>query len=205
MNEVDAKDWLVSTFGDKALAKLERFHGVLFGEVANQNLISPSTLPNIWARHFVDSAQLIQYPAPQPQRWFDIGSGAGFPGLIVALLTDASVVLSEPRRLRAQFLQRCIEHFDLSDRVTVEPRKAQNIAGHRPQVISARAVARLDAIFLATRHLTQAETMFILPKGESASSELAIAQRSWHGVFHVKPSMVDARSGIVIATGVSPR
>jgi 16S rRNA (guanine527-N7)-methyltransferase len=143
----------------------------------------------------------MQAPGP----WIDIGTGAGFPGMVVALLTDRPVQLVEPRAKRAAFLREAAEALGISNRVTVFAQRAQMAPGAAAAVISARAVASLSELFTAARHLSTRSTLWLLPKGRNAQSEVADVTRAWQGVFHVEQSLTQAESAIVIAREVRPR
>ena len=123
------------------------------------------------------------------------------PGLVVACLVDGPVALVEPRRLRADFLQKAIVALDLSARVSVQQVNAQRAQG-KYDVISARAVARLSKLFEISQHLSTGNTVWALPKGRGALEELAEAQQAWQGMFHVERSVTDSESYIVVGTGV---
>lgn len=179
--------------------KLEAFVALLKAENAHQNLVSAGTLDQVWERHIVDSAQLAQFePAPSTS-WIDLGSGAGFPGLVIACLVNGPVTLVEPRRLRAEFLHKAAESLRLQ--ATVLCAKAERVGGSY-DVITARAVASLSHLLEISHHLSTGKTVWALPKGRSAQSELAEARRAWQGRFHVERSVTDADSYIVVATGV---
>ena len=182
-------------------AQLERYVALLLEENARQNLISKSTVDEIWERHIADSAQLVRF-APRPDSsWLDIGSGAGLPGVVIAILTEGPVTLVEPRRLRAEFLERCAQVLGLSGRVTVQAAKVERIAGTF-DVITARAVASLDALLRISRHLSTDKTLWLFPKGKSAQSELDEARRSWQGSFRLEPSVTSEEAAILVASGV---
>lgn len=178
------------------------FAELIRAENAHQNLVSPSTIGNLWDRHILDGAQLLGL-APGAGRWCDIGSGAGLPGLVIAVLGGTPITLVEPRRLRADFLRRAVEQLALRD-VTVEARTVESIEG-KFDVITARAVAKLDKLFGMACHLAHAETKWVLPKGESAKSELDEALRSWQGSFRLVPSRTHPKAAIIVAEHVQRR
>ena len=180
--------------------RLEQFAALVVAENTRQNLISPSTINDIWTRHIEDSLQLIHL-GERGGLWIDIGSGAGFPGLVVAIATERPTMLIEPRRLRAAFLRDAASRLGCTD-VEVRESSVQSVRAGSPAVISARAVAPLAALFERAVHLAAPETRWILPKGRNASTELAEAEKSWHGEFRIEPSMTDPDAGIVIATNV---
>ena len=185
----------------ETFARIERYVELLRHEAVRQNLISASTMETVWHRHILDSAQLVQFEPKAGSAWVDIGSGAGLPGLVVACLVDGPVALVEPRRLRAEFLQKAIVALDLSARVSVQQVNAQRAQG-KYDVISARAVASLSKLFEISQHLSTGNTVWALPKGRGALEELAEAQQAWQGVFHVERSVTDSESYIVVGTGV---
>ena len=185
----------------ETLDKLKDYRRMVEDEAARQNLVSKSSLSEFWARHVLDSAQLIRL-APEARSWADIGSGAGLPGIVLACLDVGSVTLIEPRRLRADFLERVVEALGL--KAKVHHGKAESAAGSF-DVITARAVASLPKLLDISHHLSTGKTLYLLPKGKSAESELAEAQRTWHGEFHVERSAVDADSLIVLARDVRRR
>lgn len=189
------------TVSRETFVRLERYCVLLRGAAENQNLVSRETLPVLWARHIVDSAQLVRFEPRAAASWVDIGTGAGLPGIVVALLVEGPVHLIEPRRLRAEFLGHCVCQLGLKERVTVRAVKAERADGTF-DVITARAVAALPKLFGLAHHLSHSGTVWVLPKGRNAKSELAQAQVSWQGAFHVERSVTDAESQILVATGV---
>ena len=186
----------------ETLEKLDAYAALLREEARRQNLISASTLDHLWERHILDSAQLVRFEPYAGASWADIGSGAGLPGIVVACLVDGPVAVIEPRRLRAEFLHKVCESLDLN--ATVIATKAER-AGGKYDVITARAVANLAQTLEISAHLSTRKTVWALPKGRSAEAELAEAERTWQGAFHVEQSVTDAGSLIVVATGVRSR
>jgi 16S rRNA (guanine527-N7)-methyltransferase len=136
--------------------------------------------------------------------WVDVGSGAGLPGLIVALLVKGPITLIEPRRLRAEFLSDVVSKLGLADRVTIECAKVERVQG-KFDVITARAVAALDRLLAMTEHLSKSETVWLLPKGKNAQTELAQAQVNWHCDVRVEQSCTDPESQILVLTRVGAK
>jgi 16S rRNA (guanine527-N7)-methyltransferase len=184
------------TFG-----RLEQFVHLLTAASEGQNLISASTLDDLWERHIVDSAQLVRFEPKAGASWIDIGSGAGLPGVVVALLTEGPMTLVEPRRLRVEFLHQVIKALELGSRVRVVHGKADKVSGEY-SVITARAVASTERLLAMTLHLSHRGTVWLLPKGKSGKSDLADATRTWQGAFRSEASLTDAQAVIVIASGV---
>jgi 16S rRNA (guanine527-N7)-methyltransferase len=168
---------------------------------ATQNLVAASTLDRIWERHILDSAQLVRFEPRRGASWVDIGSGAGLPGLVVAALVEGPVTLVEPRRLRAAFLEDTVAALGLSNRVTVRCAKAETIAGSF-DVITARAVAPLDRLLAIGLHLAHSGTVWALPKGKGANSELAEARRSWQCEVRREASCTDPNATILVLSKV---
>ena len=172
---------------------------LLRDENQRQNLISSSTLGQLWERHIFDSAQLVRFEPRAGSSWADIGSGAGLPGIVIACLVEGPVTLIEPRRLRADFLHRAVESLQLNASVFLG--RAERAQGTY-DVITARAVADLSRLLKISAHLSTRKSRWLLPKGRSAERELAEAQQAWQGVFHVERSTTDPESRIVVCTGV---
>jgi 16S rRNA (guanine527-N7)-methyltransferase len=179
--------------------KLKLYVALLREGSQRQNLVSASTLDHLWERHILDSAQLVRFEPHAGSSWVDIGSGAGLPGIVVACLIEGPVTLVEPRRLRVEFLHKICDSLRLD--ATVIATKAERAEG-KYDVITARAVANLGQFLKISAHLSTRKSLWVLPKGRSATVELAEAQQAWQGAFHVEQSVTDADSHIVVATGV---
>lgn len=203
MTEADARDWIESRFGTDRTSLLARFADRIIAETAHQNLIAASTIDHIWERHLLDSAQLVPLAATAGTGdWIDIGSGAGFPGIVAAVLTDRRVVLVEPRARRATLLTSMAQDLGLTN-VVVHQAKIEKLAADSPAaIISARAVAKLSMLFAIGHRHSDADTIWVLPKGRSAADEVAEAGAEWTGTFHVEHSVTDPTSSIVVARGV---
>ena len=186
----------------ETLEKMEIYEGFLREEAKRQNLVSVATLDALWERHILDSAQLVRLEPFSGASWVDVGSGAGLPGIVIACLVGGPVTLIEPRRLRAEFLHKVSESLGLD--INVIATKAERAHG-KYDVITARAVANMVRLLEISAHLSTRKTVWALPKGRSAERELAEAQRTWQGAFHVEQSVTDAESFIVVATGVRAR
>lgn len=192
------------TVSRETFEKLEAYAALLRRGADEQNLVAPSTLDTLWERHIADSAQLIRFEPKAGASWLDIGSGAGLPGIVLALLVEGVVTLAEPRRLRAEFLQNAVEELDLSARVSVVQAKAERMGG-RFDVITGRAVASLTRFLDLSHHLSTKNTVWVLPKGRNAQSELEEAQRSWHCEVRAERSCTDPDSAILVLRGVGKK
>lgn len=205
MTETEAGEWLLEKLAvpRETMDRLTVFVTFLLSESTKQNLISASTEHAVWVRHIVDSAQLV--PLAPAGSWIDLGSGAGFPGLLAAILRDETTTLVESRRKRVEFLRSAVELLDIATTTTVIHARAETIAATPFATISARAFAPLDALFAIGQRFAGPETRWILPKGRSAQAELATAQRTWQGDFRIHPSITDPDSAIIVAERVRPR
>lgn len=201
MTEEEARAWINDRFSPEQRARLERFAAMVAEETERQNLIAPSTLATIWARHMVDSLQLVDW-ASADGAWLDIGTGGGFPGLAIACVRETAMHLVEPRRKRAAFLAHAAETLGLSH-VTVHAGKVEQVDA-RARLVSARAVASIPALVEAARHVASRDTIWLLPRGRVTPQELADLPNHAR-VFHVEQSLTDPDSRIVVLRGVKGR
>lgn len=179
--------------------KLKGFADLLLAENEHQNLISKASQGQLWERHLLDSAQLLRFGSADSS-WLDIGSGPGLPGLVLAILGVKSITLVEPRRLRTEFLERCVDQLALSN-VTVITGKVERVSGSF-DVITARAVASLERLFAMSYPLLAPNGRWVLPKGRSAAKELEEARATWQGNFRLERSLTDPDARILVASGV---
>lgn len=186
----------------ETLERLDRFSALLIEENKSQNLIAAASIPELWMRHIIDGAQLYGL-ADRGGSWCDIGTGPGLPGMVIAIIGGRPMTLNEPRKLRADFLRRVVADLSL-DAVSVAECKVEKLVG-KFDIITARAVARLDKLFGMACHLAHSETKWILPKGEKAQSELEEARSSWQGSFRLVPSRTHPASAIIVAEHVQRR
>ncbi len=187
--------------------RLQRFVALLTEENQHQNLIASSTINELWERHIVDGAQLLSLAEPGGH-WLDIGSGAGLPGLVLAIVSPDPITLVEPRRLRVDFLEKVKRDLSL-DHVTIAGSSIDKVIG-RYDIITARAVASLDRLFemaapLSHPEASHAATKCLFPKGRKAKQELDDARRTWHGVFRLVPSCTSPEAAIIVAESVVRR
>lgn len=206
-DETEARAWVASlgeAEGD-AIDRLERLVGLLREENQRQNLVSAASLDHVWRRHIADSAQLLSHVPRETQgSWLDLGTGAGFPGLVIAALRpEMDVVLVESRTRRVEWLERCRAALDL-DRVRVIGSRLEMIDAFPALAISARAFAPLDRLVALAARFSTSETLWLLPKGRSAAQELALL-RGWIHTFHVEQSLTDPEAGVIVGKLAGPR
>lgn len=206
MIESQAKAWLVNAVGvsRETMERLDEFADGLVLENKKQNLISRSTLTSIYTRHIVDSAQLLVLAREERSDeglWLDLGSGAGFPGLIVAALSNYRVALVESRRLRCDWLAQASLILGVSDRVEIFCSPVDRISGLLVNVISARAFAPLSKLIRLAAPFADENSLWLLPKGRNAKAELEAMPDSVQKMFHVEQSVTDVNSSILIGKG----
>ena len=201
-NEPDARAWLETLPEWDALAndRLEALTALLREENTRQNLVSTASLDQIWLRHIVDSAQLLTLvPRETSSPWLDLGTGAGFPGLVVsALRPECEMVMVESRGRRAEWLNRATGALGLSN-AHVDGRTLETVATLPFRVISARAFAPLPKLLALSARFSTSTTRWLLPKGRSARQEL-LDLTGWTHMFHVEHSLSDANAGIIVGT-----
>lgn len=208
MTEEDAKAWLKDNLdvSRETWERLESFVAFLTREAQQQNLISAATIDHIWSRHIVDSAQLLRF-APDSGAWLDLGSGAGFPGIVVALLSPRPVTLVESRGRRIDYLGRAIRLLDLEGSTSVAGMPVERLETAPYSVISARAFAPLPKLLDLSQRFSTQKTIWLLPKGRNAVKELHEAHGRWELDMKVEPSVTDDEAGILVGRllGERPR
>ena len=166
------------------------------------NLVGPDSLPDFWNRHAWDSAQLLTH-APGARTWADLGAGAGFPGVVLAILLKdapgAHVWLIDSLGKRCRFLQEIVDVMDLP--ATVINGRAEEQAV-KCDIVTARAVAPMERLLGYAQPYFQRGAQGLFLKGEKAESELIEARKSWHLDAELAPSQSDPRGRIVTVRSV---
>jgi 16S rRNA (guanine527-N7)-methyltransferase len=183
-------------------ARLDRFVEVLLDWQQRMNLIAPSTEPILWTRHIADSLQLLAL-APNAKRWADLGSGGGFPGLVLACaLADSSgaeVHLVESKIKKAAFLRAAAEAVGAPAIVHAE--RIEDFVKHAPHhidIVTARALAPLPDLLAVAYPLLKRGAIGLFPKGQDVDAELTEAAKCWNIQASFATSRTDPRSRIVI-------
>ena len=186
----------------ETMALFDRYVALLDDWQERMNLVGKTTLPEVWSRHFADSAQLVGLSGPG--QWLDIGAGAGFPGLVAALLGAGPIDLVESTAKKARFLETVAAELALTG-VTVHSDRVEAMPAFPVATITARACAPLVKLFEWGSRFAREDTTWLLLKGSSVEHELAEARHSF--AFHVKQvaSITDPRGRIVVATDVRRR
>lgn len=202
VTEAEALAWLreVLRVDARGMDRLGQLVALLLEENERQNLVARGTLPHVWVRHIVDSAQLLHVSRETlpDGEWLDLGTGAGFPGLaIAALQPHRPVTLVDSRRLRTEWLQRAADVLGLAN-VRVVLSRVEDLPSGPHSVISARAFAPLDKLVTLSARFSTPDTVWLLPKGAGAAQELQMLPESWNHVFHVEQSLTDASAGVIV-------
>jgi 16S rRNA (guanine527-N7)-methyltransferase len=177
--------------------QLAEFAAMLAAENDHQNLIAARSLDAMWQRHIADSAQLLRFVPRETSTWLDVGTGAGFPGLVIAILReDCAVTLVESRQKRIGWLFQVCDKLGLAN-TTVDGERIERVQTKPYDVISARAFAPLDKLLRLSARFSTSETLWLLPKGRSAQQELHMLS-GWHHTFHVEQSLTDDDAGIIV-------
>lgn len=200
-DESGARRYIETLSAGSALEKLRELEEALRAENELQNLVARGSLAAVWQRHFADSAQLLQYAEDRTGPWLDLGTGAGFPGLVVAILRpNMRVILVESRSRRVAWLDRQIRQLGLR-RCTIIGKRLESVEDFEAAVISARAFAPLPRLVSLSARFSTARTRWVLPKGRSAAQEVDLLPRGVRAMFHVEQSLTDPEAGIIVGTG----
>jgi 16S rRNA (guanine527-N7)-methyltransferase len=162
----------------ETLDRLDRYAGVIGTWQRMLNLVAPSTLPQLWTRHILDSAQLVDLVPATARRWVDLGSGGGFPALVVAAMAADRIgfetILVESDQRKAAFLRTAAREMGLGDRVLIRALRAEEAvpAIGEADVVSARALAPLADLARLSAPLLARGALGVYPKGESIRREL---------------------------------
>jgi 16S rRNA (guanine527-N7)-methyltransferase len=218
---------LMENVSRETLESLQAYADILIAWQARMNLVGPSTLPDIWRRHFLDSAQLYMLlpdndrDSARKLKIFDLGSGAGFPGLVLAILArhdkrypggrPLRVNLIESDRKKAAFLAEAARAvgFTADDTsntaIRVRAQRAEVIEPQIADVVTARALAPLEKLLPWMARFCDDKTILLIPKGEQAEAELQSAAKDWKMKIDRVPSRSDARGTILVLTQLAKK
>jgi len=185
--------------------KLELLERELRRWQAIKNLVGPATLDRIWDRHIVDSLQLLDL-APEAKLWLDLGSGAGFPGLVLAIAgaeRGLKVHLVESNSRKCAFLRHIARLAEVP--ATVHEARLETVIPDfvgKADVVSARALASLTMLLEWTEPMLKTGTIGLFPKGRDAESELTEARKRWTFEADILPSCTDSDARILRITSI---
>jgi len=189
------------------------------------NLVAPATLDAVWHRHFADSAQLVPLAPPGIRSWIDLGSGAGFPGLVAAIVNGVRPLApnvgaslnrrgegSDPIRFtliesdarKCAFLREVARQTGVT--VDILSRRAESartsVNEDLPRIVSARALAPLDRLLDLAEPLSPPGTTLLFPKGREVAQELQMAESRWRFQVALVPSVTDTHGRIAVITNL---
>jgi len=189
--------------------RLDRFVDLLIAWQKTTHLVSPASIPKLWTRHVADSLQLLDL-APNARLWVDLGSGGGFPGLVIACALadkpEAQVHLVESNNRKAAFLREAV-------RITGVPAVVQAMRIEKfvanfavtPDVITARALLPFKSLINIGFPLLSRGAVGLFPKGQDLAVELTEAAKYWNVDYNLVPSRTDSLARIVVVRGLDRR
>jgi 16S rRNA (guanine527-N7)-methyltransferase len=202
LTSLDAAGFAAATgVSRETLARLDAYAALLRQWASRINLVAASTLPDLWRRHFLDSAHLWPLVPAGAHSLIDLGSGAGFPGLVLAIMGMPMVELVEADTRKCAFLREAARLT--ATPATIRNTRIDSVAPHAVDVVTARGCAALDQLLPWAERFLGPQTLCLFPKGEQAAQELATAQRSWDMNVTTLPSSTDPRGVVLCLRGVT--
>lgn len=200
-SEEQARAFCAERCDAAAIERLERFIPLLEQENQQQNLVSKPSLDSVWLRHIADSLQLFDHVPRETGPWLDLGTGAGFPGLALALAQpDMPIILVESRKRRVEWLERVCTQFSLENCRVIGSR-LESVDSCEVSVITARAFAPLGKLLELSARFSTRSTTWLLPKGRKGAIELSEQPAAIREMFHVEQSATDPSAGILVGKG----
>ncbi|MCU0828607.1 MAG: 16S rRNA (guanine(527)-N(7))-methyltransferase RsmG [Tabrizicola sp.] len=190
----------------ETLTALHSFEALVQRWTSVINLVSKQSLPYVWSRHILDSAQIFSVCPQNARSWVDLGSGGGFPGIVVAILAkemkpDMNVTLVESDLRKATFLRQAVQALNLPANVVSQ--RIEAVEPLRADVLSARALASLsDLLAFAVRHL-HPDGVAVFPKGAKFAEEIAEARTTWAFDVDTRPSLSEAEAAILVIRNIN--
>ncbi len=184
-------------FNEVSIQKLIKYAELVLSENKNYNLIAKSTETSIWHRHILDSAQLVKFIDFKSLSLADLGSGAGFPGLVIEIFNknkDFHVKLYEKSPVKRQFLRRVIKELDLNAQVLGDVREE----ALDTDVIVCRAFKKLDSVIQVSREIAKKPHKLMIMKGQSAQEEINKTFKSKKYSYKLINSITNEKSKIIL-------
>jgi 16S rRNA (guanine527-N7)-methyltransferase len=199
----------VTPVSRETAARLDQFVAVLLKWQTRTHLIAPSTVPTLWTRHIADSLQLLDL-APDAEVWIDVGTGGGFPGLVIACALHGAagrlVHMVESNTRKAAFLREAVaatESPAIVHAVRME-KFVESFAG-RADIVTARAVSPLSSLLGQCLPILKRGAVGLFPKGQDVEAELTEASKCWKMAAELVPSRTDPKARIVMIRALEPR
>ncbi|GAA3787102.1 16S rRNA (guanine(527)-N(7))-methyltransferase RsmG [Qipengyuania pelagi] len=200
-SEAEARAFVAARCDDRAMRKFERLIVLLREENMRQNLVAARSFDEVWLRHIADSVQLLDHAGSERSVWLDLGTGAGFPGIALAIARpDQHFHLVESRKRRVEWLASVKADLKLEN-CTIHGARLEHVESFDADCITARAFAPLPRLLDLSARFSTKETRWILPKGRSAAQEVGALPKKRRALFHVEHSQTDAQAGIITGSG----
>ncbi len=179
----------------ETLDRLDAYVALLTKWQRRINLVAPASLGDVWRRHLLDSAQLAEYLPAAPARLVDLGSGAGFPGLVLAIVAGQNVELIESDGRKCAFLTAAAA--ETGAKVTVHEARIEAMPRGPADVITARACAPLTRLLGYAERFRGPDTVCLFQKGARVDEELTEAAKTWMMDFQRYPSQTDPQGTLL--------
>jgi 16S rRNA (guanine527-N7)-methyltransferase len=185
----------------ETLARLESYAAVLARWNKRINLVGASTMADLWRRHILDSAQMYRYIPEEARVLVDFGSGAGFPGLVLAIMGVPDVHLVESNQRKCAFLREAARVTQT--RVTIHCARAEALTPWPVDIVTARALSPLPLLLKCAEPFLTPKTICLFPKGRDVQEELIETQKTWNITFEMLYSVTDAQGTILRLEAIS--
>tara|TARA_E500000331_G_scaffold341546_1_gene374154 strand:- start:1239 stop:1835 length:597 start_codon:yes stop_codon:yes gene_type:complete len=184
-------------FKNKEKILLNKYINLIKKNQNKVNLIGKSTFSDIWSRHIIDSMQILNYLPKETKEDYllDVGTGAGFPGLVLAIMGRNDVLLCEKSPKKAVFLKKVLKECNLNADVCNE--KIENIIGNNIKIIVSRAFASIKKLLLCINHLLSRQTVLVIHKGRKYQEELKEAKNFFYFTFK-KFNSITSDEGVIL-------
>ena len=179
----------------ETLSRLEAYAALLTQWSPRINLVGRDTIADVWRRHILDSAQLRAFVPERARGMIDLGSGAGFPGLVLAILGVPGVELVEADSRKCAFLREAVRITQTA--ATIRPCRIEAVPRHPVDIVTARACAPLDRLLSLAEPFLAPGSECLFLKGERVEEELTLARKRWTMTASVEQSLSDRR-GVIL-------
>ena len=189
-------------FSESILSSLDIYIELIKKWQKNINLVSKNSINDLWNRHVLDSAQLYSLlPAPKKGLYiYDLGSGAGFPGMVLAIMGRKDIILCESNKRKCEFLKEVSRITNTN--ISIVNIRAQKLDGRSALAITSRALASLDALLEISMPILREKGVCVFPKGRTWKEELTVAEKKFIKNYNTVQSITSSDSKIIIITKV---
>ena len=189
-------------FSESILSSLDIYIELIKKWQKNINLVSKNSIDHLWNRHVIDSAQLYSLlPAPKKGLYiYDIGSGAGFPGMVLGIMGRKDIILCESNKRKCEFLKEVSRITNTN--ISIVNIRAQKLDGRSALAITSRALASLDALLEISMPILREKGVCVFPKGRTWKEELTVAEKKFIINYNTVQSITSSDSKIIIITKV---